>query len=118
MKKTTKPTTEKRERPSANAPYDPTLAYTPYEPTREYTFVVNATITMTTTVHATSMSQAIEKAQAKGAMHLCHQCNGQDSTEKWCTELDCEPCVSPLVEVSVDGVELKDAALLEAMSDW
>lgn len=70
----------------------------------EYTFVINATISLSTTVQADSLSEAIEVAQSRAVQGLCHQCSGGRPTCEWGTEIDCEPlCDSELVDLFVDG---------------
>jgi hypothetical protein len=87
---------------------------------KTYTFEGSVTITMTTTVEASSLPDAIKKAKSRGVMSLCYSCGDQADDELWCTtgELDGDPASSPLSGVSVDGVPLEGAALESAMVRW
>jgi hypothetical protein len=64
----------------------------------QYTFVIEATISMHVDVKANSLAEAVEKAQGASVMSMCHQC-ARGETGEWNTsgELDCDPAGSPIV---------------------
>lgn len=86
---------------------------------KTYAFVVEAVISMNIDVEAESLEEAIKKAQAASSMSLCHQCAGNHDGE-WCTsgELDCEPTMSKLVQVSVDGAIVSERKLKNIARKW
>jgi hypothetical protein len=55
----------------------------------EHTFVINATITLSVTVEARTLAEAVKLAQESGVMSLCHQC-AEGEKGAWSTsgELD------------------------------
>jgi hypothetical protein len=69
----------------------------------KFIFVVNTTISLATQVEADTLEQAIEAAKSRGPMSLCSQC--APGADEWGTsgELDCEPGMSELVDLHVDG---------------
>lgn len=83
--------------------------------TEQYTFVVEATISLNVTVSAASLAEAIAKAQKAPAQGLCHQCaRGEKGHWNTSGELDCDPTYGPLVEVYV-GDDVLDEERLEAV---
>lgn len=85
---------------------------------REYRFVVVVGITLLVDVFATSLEDAVQKAQRASVQSLCHQCARGDEGE-WRTsgEIDCDPSMCELVEVSVDG-EVDEGELAQAKEWW
>jgi len=65
----------------------------------EYSFVVEAKISMSVTVEADSLEEAVASAQARGVQTLCFQCAGYKG-EAWKTsgELDCDPASFSVVD--------------------
>lgn len=88
---------------------------------KTYTFESSVTITMTTTVKASSLPAAIRKAKSRRVMSLCGQCgDANDDDDEWRTtgDLDGDPTISPLSGVSVDGVPMEGRELESAMVRW
>lgn len=83
---------------------------------KTYMFVVEGTISLHVEVKASTLEEAVEKAQGASTMSLCYQCSRGDDGE-WSTsgELDCDPAESPLVEAYVDDEEID---LEEAKKAW
>lgn len=81
----------------------------------EYTFVVEAIISLNFTVEAEDRHEALAKAQSASVMGLCHQCAHGEEGE-WCTsgEIDADPTVSRLVEALEDG----NCILKTFVEDW
>ena len=86
---------------------------------KKYTFVAEATISLSVDVTASCLLEAIDKAQSASVMSLCHQCAGNHHGE-WSTsgELDCDPSGMTLVATYVDGEEVDEAALDAAKKKW
>lgn len=84
----------------------------------EYRFVVVGGITLLVDVFATSLEDAVQKAQRASVQSLCYQCARGDEGE-WSTsgEIDCDPSMCELVEVSVDG-EVDEGELAQAKERW
>lgn len=87
---------------------------------KTYTFVVATGITLHVEVKATSLAEAVKKAQSASVMSLCHYCARSEKGE-WRTsgELDCEPQMAPLEDAYafVDD-ESVDIDLAEAKRLW
>lgn len=83
---------------------------------KTFMFVVAGTISMHVEVKASTLEEAVEKAQEASTMSLCHQCSRVDEGE-WGTsgELDCDPASSTLVEAYVDDEEIDQE---EAKKAW
>lgn len=73
-----------------------------------YVICVEAVISLSTEVAATSLEDAVSAAQRRGVRDLCHQCAGGDPASEWVTsgELDCDPAISTLSSVTVDGEDV------------
>lgn len=85
----------------------------------EFSFQVEATISLHVEVFAKNLEEAIEKAQQAGIVSLCHQCaRGDEGTWNTSGELDCDPACSNLVDVSVEGDSLGPEGLEEAKEKW
>lgn len=65
----------------------------------KFTFIVEATISLSTDVEAASLEEAVQEAQGRGVQGLCHQC-ARGEPEVWNTsgEIDAEPSGFHLVE--------------------
>jgi len=83
----------------------------------DYTIVVGATITLATSVRASSLQEALDLAAERRVPGLCDQCAG-DQYVKWATSgaLDCEPVGSPIVEVFCDNQAFHSDELADI--DW
>ena len=85
----------------------------------KYIFVVNATISMHVEVEAESLQEALEEAQTRGMMGLCHQCSrGDEGCWNTSGEIDADPVYSPLVEVIADGEVLEGKNLRTTKKIW
>jgi hypothetical protein len=77
------------------------------EKPKMYTFVIEATISMSVEVEASSLLDAAKQAQNASVMSLCHQCaRGDDGAWNTSGELDCDPSSSTVVAAYCDGEEL------------
>lgn len=86
----------------------------------KYTFIINMEISMNTEVEASSLDSAIEEAQSRLPISLCHQCaRGEDDAE-WCTsgELDGSPAEGELTCLLVDGEEVSEKQWHQALTLW
>jgi hypothetical protein len=65
----------------------------PVDDRRDYNVVAQVTISVHTVVEAGSIEEAIELAQERSVIQLCHQCASGDEMSEWVTsgELDGEP---------------------------
>lgn len=78
----------------------------------EYSFCVDAGITLHTDVYAASTEDAVQEAIGRPAMILCHQCGSGDVDREWVTsgEIDCDPSQCDLLEASMDGEDITEEA--------
>lgn len=85
----------------------------------DYTFVVNATISLHVDVKADTLEEAEQKAQEAAVMGLCHQCaHGEKGAWNTSGELDTDPATSELVAVTVDGDDVPEEKLAALKEGW
>lgn len=93
----------------------------PNQKEHEYVFSSTATISMHTKVRGTmTLEEAMQIAKSRGNLELCYQCSTGEVEEQWVTtgELDGDPALSPLVEVTVDDKALSPAKLKVIAKKW
>ncbi len=73
---------------------------------KTYKFVVAGTISMHVEVKASTLAEAVEKAQGSSTMTFCHMCSRVEEEEWGAADLDCDPAASPLLEAFVDDKEI------------
>lgn len=83
---------------------------------KTFMFVVAGTISMHVEVKASTLEEAVEKAQEASTMSLCHQCSRVDEGKPCaCQRSHCDPASSTLVEAYVDDEEIDQE---EAKKAW
>jgi hypothetical protein len=75
----------------------------------KYSFIVDANVTLVTTVEADDLKAAIAIAKKRDVQNLCETCSPQGDNE-WTLEgnLDCDVADFELMDLALDGVAAGD----------
>lgn len=78
----------------------------------EYSFCIDAGITLHTDVYAASTEDAVKEAIGRPVMTLCSYCASGKPEREWVTsgEIDCDPSQCDLLEATRDGVDITEEA--------